>query len=106
MQAFKKHTSKFDYQAIAEINESRQSWLMSALEYAGRNNRKIKEYKVWQDGYHPEKLITHKFCMQKLNYVHYNAIEAGFVNEPHHYSLSSAIDYAGGKGIMDVEFLE
>ncbi len=106
MRDFKKHTSKLVIKTIAEINESRQSWLLSAFEYAGRNNRKIKEYKVWQDGYHPEELITNEFKKQKLNYIHYNAVEAGFVNEAQHYSLSSAIDYAGGKGLIDVEFLE
>ena len=31
---------------------------------------------------------------------------AGKRNGAQHYSLSSAIDYAGGKGLIDVEFLE
>ncbi|HUM46094.1 MAG TPA: transposase [Chitinophagales bacterium] len=102
MRDFKKHTSKALVKTIDEINESRQDWLMSAFEFAGRINRKIKDYKVWQDGYHPEEIITQPFLDQKLNYIHYNAVEAGFVAEPHHYALSSAIDYAGGKGLIDV----
>ena len=106
MRDFKKHTSKKLVKTIEEINESRSNWLLNAFEFAGRYNRKIKEYKVWQDGYHPEELITFAFMDQKLNYVHYNAVESGFVNEPHHYALSSAIDYAGGKGLIDVMFLK
>ena len=43
-------------------------------------------YKVWQDGYHPEEIITQPFMDQKLHYIHYNAVEAGFVTEPHHYA--------------------
>ena len=102
---FKKHTSKKIVETIEEINESRKDWLLNAFEFAGRYNRKIKDYKVWQDGYHPEELITNKFIDQKLDYTHMNAVEAGFVNEPHHYALSSAIDYAGGKGLIDVIIL-
>lgn len=106
MRDFKKHTSKKLVKTIEEINESRSSWLMSAFEFAGRPDRKIKDFKVWQDGFHPEELITNRFIDQKLDYVHNNAVVAGFVNEPHHYALSSAIDYAGGKGIVDITFLE
>ena len=102
MRDFKKHTSKALVKTIGEINESRQDWLMSAFEFAGRTNRKIKDYKVWQDGYYPEEIISQSFMDQKLNYIHYNAVEAGFVTEPHHYALSSANDYAGGKGLIDV----
>ena len=106
MRDFKKHTSKKLVKTIEEINESRSSWLLNAFEFAGRINRKVKEYKVWQDGYHPEELLTNKFMDQKLDYTHNNAVVAGFVNEPHHYALSSAIDYAGGKGLIDITFLE
>ena len=97
MRDFKKYTSKALVKTISEINESRSDWLMNAFEFAGRINRKIKDYKVWQDGYHPEEIITHPFMYQKLDYIHYNAEKAGFVAEPYHYALSSAIDYAGGR---------
>ena len=30
---------------------------------------------------------------QKVNYIHYNTIEAGFVNETHELTLSSANPY-------------
>ncbi|CAN5400374.1 hypothetical protein BH09BAC1_BH09BAC1_02800 [soil metagenome] len=39
---------------------------------------------------------------QKLNYIHNNPVEAGFVYRPEDYPWSSAIDYAGGKGRVDV----
>jgi REP element-mobilizing transposase RayT len=46
MRDFKKHTSKKLVKTIEEINESRTNWLLNAFEFAGRYNRKIKEYKV------------------------------------------------------------
>lgn len=39
---------------------------------------------------------------QKLEYLHNNPIKEGFVFEPHEYKYSSAIDYAGGRGFVDI----
>ena len=37
-----------------------------------------------------------------LDYIHNNPIEAGFVSEPWHWKYCSAIDYDGGKGLIDI----
>lgn len=37
---------------------------------------------------------------QKLDYIHNNPVEAGFVAKPHHWLYSSALDYAGEKGFL------
>lgn len=42
---------------------------------------------------------------QKLDYIHMNPVEAGFVSEPEHWKYSSAIDYSGGKGIIEIDIL-
>jgi hypothetical protein len=43
---------------------------------------------------------------QKLQYLHRNPVEAGWVEEPEHYLYSSARDYAGVKGLVEVQLLE
>jgi putative transposase len=43
---------------------------------------------------------------QKLDYIHYNPVVAGYVAEPEHYLYSSAIDYSGGKGMIDILLIE
>jgi len=35
-----------------------------------------------------------------------NPVEAGFVDEPEHYLYSSARDYSGKKGLIDISFIE
>ncbi|MGI8600088.1 MAG: hypothetical protein ACR2KB_12620 [Chitinophagaceae bacterium] len=50
-------------------------------------------------------MISNKFKDQKLDYIHNNPVEAGFVDIPEEYRYSSARDYAGGKGILDVAFI-
>lgn len=43
---------------------------------------------------------------QKIDYIHNNPVTAGIVYEPEHYLLSSATDYSGNKGILDIEISE
>ncbi len=54
----------------------------------------------------PMELATNKIMDQKLDYLHVNPVAAGYVNEPEHWRFSSAIDYAGGLGLLEVHFLE
>ena len=93
MRDFKKFTSKKIIETIEAINKSRKSWLLDKFEFAGRFNTKIKDYKVWQDGYHPVACFSKDFLEQKLDYIHNNPVKASLVREPNHYALSSAIDY-------------
>ena len=49
--------------------------------------------------------MTTKFMIQKLDYLHYNPVEAEIVDEPENYVYSSARDYAGRRGLIEVELL-
>ena len=101
---FKKFTSKKIIKTIEEINESRE-WLLDKFSFAARINIKNKEYKFWQDGFHPIALYSNEFKDQKLDYIHNNPIESGIVSEAEHYKYSSAISYAGGLGLLVVVYL-
>ena len=43
---------------------------------------------------------------QKLDYLHNNPVESGFVTKPEDYKYSSAMDYAGIKGLVDIDIIE
>ena len=43
---------------------------------------------------------------QKLEYAHENPVKEGIVDKPEDYVYSSARDYGGVKGLLDVEFLD
>jgi putative transposase len=64
---FKKFTSKEIIKTIDLINESRKEWLFRAFTKSGEGLKRIKNNKVWQDGNHPELLMSNKFIDQKLN---------------------------------------
>ena len=101
---FKKFTSKAIVQMIKDIPESRRKWLLDRFEFAGRYNKKIEFYKFWQDGNEAKEVYSAEFLQQKITYIHNNPVRAGWVIEPQHYKYSSAIDYAGDKGLIEVIF--
>ena len=39
------------------------------------------------------------------NYIHDYPVKSGFVCEAHHWKYSSAIDYHGGKGLLEISFV-
>jgi len=44
---------------------------------------------------------------QRLNYLHWNPVTAGFVAKPQHWIYSSAIDYfTEKKGLLDIIILD
>jgi putative transposase len=104
---FKKYTSKKVIEMLHRINESRRKWLVEAFEKAADKIKRNSKYKIWQDGNHPILLDNNNMMQQRLDYVHHNnPVEASIADEPEHYIFSSARDYAGEKGMLDVEFIE
>lgn len=104
---FKKFTSKRIIEAIiCNERESRKNWMIWVFKTAGEKNSNNKNYQFWQQDNHPIELSTNHLMRQKLDYIHNNPVEAGVVSEPEHYIYSSATDYAGGKGLIDIEFIQ
>lgn len=105
MRDFKKYTSKKVIDLMVEINESRREWLIRGFEKAADDIKRNTKYKVWQDGNHPILLDTNEMMDQRLNYIHDNPVETGIVAGSEHYLFSSAMDYVGRKGLLEVEFM-
>ena len=103
----KKHTSKSVIKSIKNNpTESRKEWMLWMFERAGKKNGNNKKYQFWQQHNKPIELSDNKIIDQKLNYLHNNPVVEGFVIDPHEYKYSSAIDYAEGKGMIDVVLMQ
>jgi putative transposase len=103
---FKKFTAKKIIDRIINEPESRREWLIYRFEYAAKYKKQNTKYMFWKKDNHAILLDNSKMMEQRLNYVHNNPVEAGIVDEPEHYVFSSARDYPGQKGLLDVEFIE
>ena len=102
---FKKFTNKAIISAIQQEPESRRNWILDRFAFAGAQDAKVKNYKFWRDGNEAKEMHTNVFLEQKLDYIHHNPVRAEIVDEPEHYLYSSARDYAGAKGLLDIILL-
>jgi putative transposase len=103
---FKEFTSKQLRQQIEENpQESRKEWMLKLMQHAASKSSNVKQMQFWQHHNKPIELWSNDVTEQKMNYIHMNPVVAGFVSEAHHWKYSSAIDYSGGKGLLDIDFL-
>lgn len=102
---FKSHTSKQIINSIQEDNESRKEWMLALFERKGLKNIRNKTYQFWQQSNHPIELHTNHFTDQKLDYIHNNPVVSGWVEKPEEYIYSSAKNYAGEIGLIEVELI-
>jgi len=100
---FKKFTAKRIIEMISEGPESRKEWLLYRFAYAGKYDHRIKNYKVWQDNSHPILLDRNYLIDQKITYIHQNPVRAFIVKNDFDYLFSSATDFAGTKGMVNIE---
>ncbi|MEM1407361.1 MAG: transposase [Bacteroidota bacterium] len=104
---FKKFTSVKLCRAIeSNSKESRKEWMLRIFKESGARSSKHIKYKFWKNDYHPIELFSNEIMDQKLEYIHNNPVEAGFVDESEAYLYSSARDYSGGRGLLKLEYIE
>lgn len=102
----KKFTSRNIVKAIKNNpRESRRKWLLWMFERAGQKNGNNETFQFWQQNNQPMELYDARIAHQKITYLHNNPVAGGIVYLPHEYKYSSAIDYADGKGMVDIRYL-
>ena len=103
---FKEFTSKkLQKELEKNVQESRKEWILWMFERAGLKSSKVKSRQLWQHTNKPIELWSAQVIDQKVDYIHNNPVKAGFVTEPFHWKYSSAIDYSGGKGLLEIDFI-
>ncbi|MGB4413501.1 MAG: transposase, partial [Paludibacter sp.] len=101
--SFKRFTSNAIVAAIKENpQESRKESLLKQFEEAAEKSSNVNQYQLWRHDNKPIELWSNKVIDEKLNYIHNNPVEEGLVFRTEHYVYSSAIDYAGEKGLLDI----
>ena len=104
LQSFKSSTAK---ELIHLIKENKQEskkerylWLMKLA--AKRNKMTKNKFQLWQHHNQPIELWSNYAIDRNLSYIHNNPVKSGEVFEPAHYLYSSAVDYSGGKGLLEI----
>ena len=82
----KSFTSRSLRKAITKnTGESRREWLLWMMERAGKKNSNNTDWQLWQQHNHPVELLNKEMFFQKLEYIHQNPVEAGFVEKQEEY---------------------
>jgi REP element-mobilizing transposase RayT len=98
----KRFTSRNIIKTIEENpKESRKEFLLDFFKKGASKSSNTSNYQFWRHYKKPIELWGNKVIQQKIQYIHNNLVEEGFVFRPEDYKYSSAIDYSGKKGILD-----
>ncbi len=91
---FKGFTSRKMLKLIEENQqESRREWLLWMFKRAGKKNSNVEFMQFWQQNNKPIELWSLAVFEQKLNYIHNNPVESGFVINSEDWKYSSARNY-------------
>jgi REP element-mobilizing transposase RayT len=85
------------------LREAGVRFLLKRFAFAKRAHKRDRRYQFWQEGCHSELIWSEEVMRQKLDYIHYNPVKRGYVAEPEQWRYSSAANYSGQEGLMEIE---
>ena len=74
---------------MKQLHEDKNEWKLDLFKYY-RKKYKSTNYQIWQEGFHPQLISSNKMLAQKVEYLQYNPVKRGFVNNPKDWKYSSA----------------
>lgn len=102
MRTFKSYTAR---QAIDILNLNAHDYYLQKLSKLKLANHKDSQFQFWQEGYHPKQIVVDKMMNQKIDYIHNNPVKRGYVDKPEHWRYSSARNYKGSNGLIEISGL-
>ncbi|KAA8708667.1 REP-associated tyrosine transposase [Pseudomonas cannabina] len=98
--SFKSFTAR---QIVDSLEKSKAESTLQRLRFVKRMHKTDRVYQVWQEGTHAELVWSEKIMRQKLDYIHHNPVKRGYVDVGEHWRYSSARDYEGQRGLIDIQ---
>ncbi len=99
MARFKSYTAK---QIIKHLDQNHVTQILEQLAFYKKKHKSGRDYQFWQEGIHPEWIQDEKMMRQKIEYIHQNPVKRGYVEKAEHWRYSSAINYEGEPGLLEV----
>jgi REP-associated tyrosine transposase len=77
--------------------------MLDRLQTAKKAHKADRKYQFWQEGVHAELVFSAAMMREKLDYIHANPVKRGYVSLPEHWRYSSAGNYIGLAGLIEVD---
>jgi len=100
---FKSYTAR---QIIDYLGYNSYSTILKQLKWFKKQHKKSQDYQVWEEGSHPQLIINREMLIQKLNYIYYNPVKCGYIDDPIYWKYSSYSHYAGVKCLLPITIID
>jgi len=100
MQKFKSYTA---YELLKLLQKNNAQTLLNQFSYHKKAHRTESTYQIWEEGFHPKLIQSDSMMKEKIEYIHHNPVKRGYIEEAEHWRYSSAKDYAGVNGLLEIE---
>ena len=98
--SFKSWSAK---QLLQVLHEQGATHVLKQLAFYKKAHKRDRQYQVWEEGSHPQQIQSHEMLLQKIEYIHHNPVKRGYVDKAEHWRYSSARNYAGRDGLLDID---
>lgn len=100
MESFKKFTA---VEILKLLHKENATTLLDQLAFYKKAHRQEKTFQVWEEGYQPKLMQNDLILKSKIEYIHQNPVKRGYVDEAVHWRYSSARDYYGEEGLIEID---
>ena len=100
MAKFKRHTAR---ELLRLLQRENVTTILDQLVFYKKAHKSDRQYQVWQEGLQPKLIQTDAMMISKINYIHQNPVKRGYIDEASHWRYSSARDYEGKEGLLEIE---
>jgi putative transposase len=96
---FKSFTAR---QCIDWLAAHDRQWALRQLRFHKAPHKAAQTHQFWQEGSHPQLIQGEAMLHQKLDYIHYNPVKRGYVDDPGCWRYSSWRNYHGGEAVLPI----
>lgn len=97
---FKSFTAK---EILKLLHTHNVKTILDQLAFYKKAHKIDSKYQLWQEGSAPKLIQSDAMMIERINYIHNNPVKRGYVDEAKHWRYSSARDYEGIEGLIEVE---
>ena len=76
--------------------------ILEQLAFYKKAHKSSSEFQLWQEGIQPKQILSEQMMQEKIHYIHNNPVKRGYVDDGVHWRYSSARDYEGTNGLIEV----
>jgi putative transposase len=96
---FKSYTAR---KLLDLLEHANAQTLLKQLAFRKPAHKTDRVFQLWQEGSKPKQISSEEMMQQKIEYIHDNPVKRGYIDDPVHWRYSSARNYAGQDGVIEV----